>query len=152
MPDHGWTSPALAGFISIALVPDLKYPGNPPSIGNPDTIGSRTALFFTMIIISVAALVLAISLARSLLTRLAGRNAALLGAAIYIVIIALTQYTLPEINEVPEHFSAVVLWHFRVASPGIHLVLWTTIGLLFGALTERVFAQAASPRLAPMSR
>ena len=143
---------ALAGFISIVLVPDLKYPANPPSIGNPDTIGNRTALFFTMIIISVASSVLAISLARSLWTRVAEWNAALLGAAIYIVIIAMTQYTLPEINEVPEHFSAVVLWHFRVASLGIHLVLWTTIGLLFGALTERVFARAASARLAAMSR
>jgi hypothetical protein len=143
---------ALAGFISIVLIPDLKYPANPPSIGNPDTIASRTGLFFTMLIISVAALVLAISLARSLLTRLGGWNAALLGAATYIVIIAIAQYALPEINEVPAHFSAVVLWQFRVASLGLHIVLWTTIGLLFGALTERVFAQAGGARLVTTSR
>jgi hypothetical protein len=143
---------ALAGFVSIVLIPDIKYPSNPLSIGNPDTIGSRTALFFSMIIISVAALVLAISLARSLLTRLGGWNAALLGAATYIVIIAMAQYSLPDINEVPEHFSAVVLWRFRVASLGIHIVLWTTIGLLFGVLTRRVFAQSANGRLAAMAR
>lgn len=139
---------ALAGFVSIVLIPDLKYPANPPSIGNPETIGSRTALFFTMIVISVAAMVLAISLARNLLIRLGGWNAALLGAAIYIVIIAIAQYTLPEINEVPDHFSAVVLWQFRVASLGMHIVLWTTIGLLFGALTQRAFARTASGRAA----
>jgi predicted cobalt transporter CbtA len=143
---------ALAGFVSIVLVPDLKYPANPPSIGHPDTIGSRTALFFAMIVISVAALVLAISLARSLVRRRGGWNAALLGAATYVVIIAIAQHALPEINEVPEQFSAVVLWHFRVASLGIHVVLWTTIGLLFGALTERAFAQATSGRLTATSR
>jgi hypothetical protein len=47
---------------------------------------------------------------------------------------------LPAINEVPDQFSAAVLWRFRVASLGIHAVLWTTIGLLFGALTERAMA------------
>src|SRR3984957_7962815 len=40
---------ALIGFVAIYLVPDLKYPANPPSVGNPDTIGTRTALYFGMI-------------------------------------------------------------------------------------------------------
>jgi Probable cobalt transporter subunit (CbtA) len=53
------------------------------------------------------------------------------------VAIAIVQYVLPEINEVPEQFSAIVLWRFRVAALGIQVVLWTTIGLLFGVLTER---------------
>jgi len=143
---------ALAGFVSIVLVPDLKYPANPPSIGNPDTIGSRTALFFSMIVISVVALILAISLARNLMTRHDRWNAALVGAATYAVIIGIALYALPEINEVPEQFSAVVLWHFRIASLGVHAVLWTTIGLLFGILTERAFAQAGSGRLTATSR
>jgi Probable cobalt transporter subunit (CbtA) len=50
---------ALGGFVAIVLVPDIKYPANPPSIGNPETIGLRTELFFVMLVISVAALVLA---------------------------------------------------------------------------------------------
>ncbi len=37
---------ALGGFVAIALVPDLKYPANPPSVGNPETIGFRTELYF----------------------------------------------------------------------------------------------------------
>ena len=57
---------ALGGFVAIALVPDLKYPANPPSVGNPETIGLRTELFFVMLVISVAALVLAVALARRL--------------------------------------------------------------------------------------
>jgi len=132
---------ALAAFVAIVLVPALKYPPNPPSIGNADTIGSRTALFFTMIVISVAALIVAVLLARSLTKRLGQWNAGLVGAAAYVLIVVIAQYVLPTIDEVPEQFSAVVLWHFRIASLGLHAVLWTTIGLLFGALTERAFAQ-----------
>jgi hypothetical protein len=130
---------ALAAFVSIVLVPDLKYPANPPSVGDPDTIGSRTALFFTMLVISVTALVFAISLARSVMKRQGPWNATLLGAAAYVVIIAIAQYALPGVNEVPEHFSAVVLWNFRIASLGLHAVLWATIGLVFGFLAEQAF-------------
>ena len=53
---------ALAGFVAIVLVPGVKYPANPPSVGNPETIGLRTELYFVMLVISVAALVLAVTL------------------------------------------------------------------------------------------
>jgi hypothetical protein len=44
---------------------------------------------------------------------------------------------LPDVQEVPDQFPAVVLWRFRVANLGIQAVIWTTMGLLFGYLTER---------------
>ena len=44
-------------------------------------------------------------------------------------------------NEVPDGFPAVVLWGFRMAAFGAQLIMWATLGLLFGALTQR--AQAA---------
>jgi len=53
---------------------------------------------------------------------------------------------LPTINEVPDQFPAVVLWQFRIASLGAQLIMWTTIGLVFGALTERA---ATAKRLRP---
>ncbi len=46
---------ALLCYIAIVLVPFLKYPPNPPGVGDPSTIGMRTALFFTMIGLSLAA-------------------------------------------------------------------------------------------------
>jgi predicted cobalt transporter CbtA len=58
-------------------------------------------------------------------------------AAAFIIIIAFCQLVMPDINEVPENFSATVLWRFRMASLGTQIIMWTTIGLLFGALTER---------------
>jgi hypothetical protein len=138
---------ALGGFVSIVLVPALKYPANPPSVGNPETIGLRTELFFVMLVISVAALVLAVALARRLSARYGPWKATLIAGAAFVVVIVIVQYVLPEINEVPEQFSAVVLWRFRVGSLGIHVVLWTTIGLLFGALAERSFAERFGQRL-----
>jgi predicted cobalt transporter CbtA len=30
-----------------------------------------------------------------------------------------------------------VLWQFRIASMGAQLIMWATIGLVFGAATER---------------
>lgn len=46
---------AIGGFTAIELVPFLEYPADPPSVGNPATIGHRTALYFAMIAISFAA-------------------------------------------------------------------------------------------------
>jgi predicted cobalt transporter CbtA len=127
---------AGAGYLAVVLVPALKYPPNPPSIGEPGTIGSRTVLFFTMLVVSIAALSLAVTLGRRLVSIYGGWNAILISGAAFIVIVAVAQLLLPEINEVPDQFSAVVLWRFRLASLGTQAVMWGMIGLLFGGLTE----------------
>jgi hypothetical protein len=101
----------------------------------------RTSLYFVMIAVSIAALALAVKLARHLAARHGGWNATLLALAAYVVIIAATQLLLPAVNEVPDAFPAVALWKFRIAALGIQVVLWTTLGLLFGALAEREFAK-----------
>ena len=130
-----------AGFLSLVLVPQLKYPPNPPSVGRMDTIAYRSEFFFLMIFISVGALVWAILIARSLTARYGGWNAGLLAAAMFIGIIVVAQLVLPDINEVPEQFPAVVLWRFRVTSLGMQVILWSAIGLLFGAAAERLLSR-----------
>jgi predicted cobalt transporter CbtA len=145
---------AVSAYVAIVLVPSIKYPANPPSIGSPETIGSRTGLFFFMLVISVTALALTVILTNRLRARFGIWNATILAGAAFVVVIAIAQYGLPAVNEVPEQFSAVVLWRFRIASLGIHAVLWTIIGLLFGALTERsMAAQVGRPLAArPLAR
>jgi hypothetical protein len=132
---------AGAGFLSLVLVPQLKYPPNPPSVGQPETIAFRSEMFFLMIFISVAALVWAILFARHLTGRYKAWNAGLLAAALFVAIIAVAQLVLPDINEVPDQFPAVVLWRFRIASIGMQVILWTTIGLLFGIAAERILSR-----------
>jgi pimeloyl-ACP methyl ester carboxylesterase len=132
---------AGAGFLSLVLVPELKYPANPPSVGQPETIGYRSELFFFMILISLAALVLATIIARRLAPHYGNWNAGFLSAAAFIGIIVIAQLLLPDINEVPDQFPAAVLWRFRIISLGIQVILWSTFGLLFGAVAERVLTK-----------
>jgi predicted cobalt transporter CbtA len=40
-----------------------------------------------------------------------------------------------------------VLWQFRMASLGAQTIMWATIGLAFGALTERAEASPSASRL-----
>jgi hypothetical protein len=137
---------ALVSFVAVFVVPYLKYPANPPSVGNPDTIGRRTALYFIMIAISVAVAVGAVIAARSLMPRLGLWNATLVAVGGFIVVVAVAGWLLPVVNEVPADFPATVLWRFRIASLGTQLVLWTTFGLLFGALTDRALRRRTSTR------
>jgi Probable cobalt transporter subunit (CbtA) len=128
---------AAIAFVIATLVPDLKYPANPPSIGEPETIGLRTGLYFSMIAISIVAALAAFSLRKMVATRLGAWDATLVGAFAFVVMIAIACYALPTVNEVPEIFPAQTLWTFRLVSLGIQAILWGGIGLMFGALTER---------------
>ncbi|MGF6572366.1 Probable cobalt transporter subunit (CbtA) [Paraburkholderia fungorum] len=128
---------ALAAFIALVIVPNIKYPANPPSVGDPETIGMRTGLFFLMIAISIAAMVFSLKVRRRAVLKLGAWNGSIVAGLVFIVIIAAVQLSMPVINEVPAAFPAVLLWKFRVAAIGMQVIMWTTIGLLFGALVER---------------
>ena len=138
---------ALSGFIAVYAVPILKYPANPPSIGNPDTIGLRTAIYFGMILLSLASMIAAWNVRNRLVEQFGAWNATLIGAAVFVVAVVIFALAMPPLNEVPEGFPAVVLWQFRMASLGAQAIMWTVIGLGFGAWVERDFAQAKQGRL-----
>jgi Probable cobalt transporter subunit (CbtA) len=135
---------AAAGFITLILVPQLKYPANPPAVGDPATIGARTALYFTMIALSVIAAVAALSTARQLARRFGVWNGAIAAGTAYAVVITAGMLILPAVNEVPADFPATTLWNFRLASLGIEALLWTTLGLAFGPLAESRMAAKSS--------
>lgn len=136
---------AAAAWLALALVPAIKYPPNPPAIGNPDTIGIRTALYLAMVVVSVAALAGAVAWGRSAAARHGPFNAAIYAAAGYLVVIAIAMLLLPVIDEVPEGFPADLLWRFRITSLGLQAVIWTTLGIGFGIAAERLLVPAARP-------
>ncbi|MGH7029409.1 MAG: CbtA family protein, partial [Stellaceae bacterium] len=138
---------AAVGLIAVYIVPSLKYPANPPAIGDPATIGARTALYFSMIAISLAAMIAAGMLRLRLLARFGAWNAALIAAAAYLIVVVAAGLALPAVNEVPRQFPAVVLWRFRIASLGAQLITWATIGLVFGAAAERMVAPGSRLRV-----
>ncbi|MET4922892.1 CbtA family protein [Streptomyces sp. PSRA5] len=130
---------AGAAFTTVYLVPFLKYPATPPAVGNPDTIGKRTTLFFLMIALSVLVAVIAVIAGRRLAPTLGNWNATVAAAGGYVVVMAVACLLLPpNTDAVKETFPAALLWEFRLASLGVQALLWTAFGLIFGALAERV--------------
>jgi hypothetical protein len=129
---------AGAAFLTVYLVPFLKYPATPPAVGNPDTIGKRTTLFFLMVLLSVGLAVLAVIAGRRLAPRLGNWNASVVAGAGYTTVVAVACLVLPANSAaVAESFPAALLWEFRLASLGVQALLWTAFGLIFGALAER---------------
>ncbi|MFE0351567.1 CbtA family protein [Streptomyces griseoluteus] len=125
-------------LLAVYVVPFLKYPANPPSVGDADTIGKRTTLYFLMMLLSVLLAVGATLLGRRLAPRLGNWYATLVAVAAFALLTGLAYAFLPVVNEVPEHFPATLLWRFRLSALAIQTVLWAGFGLLFGELAERL--------------
>jgi predicted cobalt transporter CbtA len=138
---------AISGIVAIYIVPNLKYPANPPAVGDPATITMRTELYFSIILISLAAMIAAWMARNRLVSKFGGWNAALIAGAGYLVVMIIVALALPSVNEVPEGFPAIVLWQFRMASLGAQTIMWAAIGLAFGALTERAAKSQRGLRL-----
>lgn len=129
---------ALGGFLLAYLVPILKYPANPPAVGNPDTLDKRTTLFVLMIALSVLLGVAAILLGRRLAPAWGNWNASIAAGVAFVAVVAVAMVVLPSSENTPKGFPATDLWEFRLASIGLQAVLWAAFGLLFGFLAERV--------------
>jgi predicted cobalt transporter CbtA len=133
---------ALIGFVVLIVVPQIKYPANPPAVGHGETIGYRTATFLAMLVLSIVAAAIAAYLRDRLLVRLGAWNATVVAAVVFVAVVAAAMFAFPAINEVPEAFPAVLLWQFRLASLGTQAVLWGVLGLAFGFVAERQLARA----------
>jgi predicted cobalt transporter CbtA len=144
---------AAGALTAVYLVPFVKYPPNPPAVGQSDTIGERTACYLAAVLASVALAGAAVWLARRLTDRLGGWNAALVAAGTYVAAVAVVFVLLPNVAETPQPmrdasgviiypgFPADVLYEFRLLSLGTQLVLWLTIGLVFAALAGRLLGE-----------
>lgn len=144
---------AAGGFLAVYLAPFVKYPANPPAIGDPDTIKDRAGLYLLMVFCSVLFLVAAVWLGQRLRKRLANWNASVLAAATFVVAIGIVMAILPRLGHSTETplpltnaggmivypgFPADVLFDFRLYSVAAQLILWATIGLVFAPLAERL--------------
>ncbi|MGH6798437.1 MAG: CbtA family protein, partial [Roseiarcus sp.] len=86
---------ALSGIVAVYVVPNLKYPANPPSVGDPETIKIRTALYFSMIAISLAAMIAAWMIRNRLVPRYGEWDASLIAASAYLIAVVLVSLALP---------------------------------------------------------
>ena len=148
---------AAAGFAGFFLLPFLKYPAEPPGIEHVQSIQTRGGLYLAMVAICVVSVVAAGLAAGRLASRLGGRRATLVALAGLAVWVAIVAAILPSVGMsqplrdasgavVYPRFPSGVLFQFRLCAVGIQVVLWTTVGLAFGVLAERLTANA--PRAA----
>jgi len=129
---------ALAGFVAVGLVPFLKYPANPPSVGNADTIGSRTTEYFIYLLISITAAVAATVLGQRLWRQRGTYVAVLAGVGAYLVVVVVAGLLMPTVNEVAD-FPADTLWYFRRASLLTQAAMWTAIGVILVGMVGKLY-------------
>jgi predicted cobalt transporter CbtA len=146
---------ATGAFGAVYLVPFVKYPPNPPAVGQADTIRDRTGWYLAIVLASVVAAIAAVWLARRLDARLGAWNGRLLATGAYVVAIAAVMVLLPSVDETPgplrdasgaivyPGFPADVLYEFRLVSLGTQLVLWAAIGVVFATLAGRLLGERA---------
>lgn len=128
---------SMIGFVSVALVPFLKYPATPPAVGSGDTIGDRTSYYFGFVLISVAFAAFSSLLAIRLLDEIGTYGAVLAGAGVYVVAVVVAGRMMPTVNEIGD-FPADVLWYFRRASLLTLATLWAVIGIGLTGLIGRL--------------
>lgn len=136
----------LLAFVSFAFVPWLKFPPNPPAVGDGDTIGERTALYFGFVALSVLFIVVAVLVARKLLDSQPAVIAVVAGAAVFIVLALVTGHLFPAIDEVPDDFDPNVLYSFRVSALATQAALWGTLTTVLTILVDRAFRRETERR------
>ena len=122
------------GFMAVVVVPFLKYPANPPAVGDPDTVNERTMLYFAVLALSI---LLAWAVWRFHRAARLGpiaqvwATAGLYSAGLAVIFLALPAS--PDAVDAP----ADLVWRFRLASLGALAVLWAVMALLAGTLLWR---------------
>jgi hypothetical protein len=135
---------AGAALLGIVLVPFVKYPPNPPAVGDPATINQRTISYLAIVVIGLVAVWAGVVASRSLRATAPEwlRAAAAVGG--FLIVVAIGYLLLPAIDEVPDTFPASLLWNFRLSSFGTQVTLWSALGLAFAALLSRLGATPAA--------
>ena len=124
---------AAVMLLVIYIVPALKYPANPPAVGDPETIYYRESLYITLLTISGFS-----ALGLAFLYRKLGdkKGKQIVIPVIYIGIIATAFMILPP-N--PDEITAPMdlVMGFRIASGLTMSVFWGLLGLILGALWDK---------------
>ena len=137
------TAAVLGGAITVS--PWLKYPPNPPAVGDPATLSERQILYAAVIVLTLVVLIAATQFSTRL--RAAGwvDDQRLMLVAVAVVVPMAVIYALmpPPPDEIA--VPATLLWRFRLASLGGNLLLWGVLALGFGTLAAGAERRARVP-------
>ncbi|MDZ7884129.1 MAG: CbtA family protein [Mycobacterium sp.] len=141
---------AVAGFVTVAVVPWVAYPANLPGVGQPESAGERTTAYLAVIIASVALAAIAGTAAVRLAPRLGGWAAAVTGCVGYLAAISAVVIALPTFRETPSAitdsdgtllfpgFPADLLADFRTDALICQALLWFVIAGSYAVLLPSV--------------
>jgi predicted cobalt transporter CbtA len=124
-------------FAGAFLIPFFKYPANPPTVGDPATIGDRTASYFAMVVLSLLAVLAAWQTAKILRERKVSAPVRHLSVGLGLVLAVTVLFVRLPAAPDPGNFPAGLLWDFRLSSLGTQFVFWAGLGVIFGLLCER---------------
>jgi hypothetical protein len=128
---------AAVGFGTLVLVPALKYPANPPAVGDPATVDQRTIAYLTLVGLSVVASLAAWRLSSYLRTQgLADHQRLPLVGLAYLTLVGIAYLAWPA-NPDAVTVPAQLIWRFRLATLGGAAALWTVLGVVFGWASSR---------------
>ena len=148
-----WVTPlrlAAAGWFALFLVPFLRYPANPPGVGDPATLSLRTSGYLAALAIGLVGVLTAALVARDLRRRAVSVPAGQLAVAAVLLATIAVSFVLPadpDALDVP----AALLWEFRVLAFASTTLLWAGLGVSFGLLQLRARSRSAAsaPELQP---
>jgi predicted cobalt transporter CbtA len=125
---------ALAAYVGVALFPFLKYPANPPGVGEPESIVLRQGLYLLALAIGIAGVGVALKISQSLQDRGVIQWAAPVGFLVGFGLIAyLALPGNPDAIRMPEE----VVTSFRMLSLIGLTLFWALFGATFGWLTRQ---------------
>jgi predicted cobalt transporter CbtA len=140
----GVSGAVLAGALTVA--PWLKYPPNPPAVGDPDTLTERQVLYVTVICLAALAGLGATVVSRHL--REQGRPDHVRVPAVVATVAVPMLLAFALLPGAPDDVlvPATLVWRFRLASLGANLTLWTVLVLALGwVATEADRRRSSSP-------
>ncbi|AIF84557.1 putative cobalt transporter subunit (CbtA) [Candidatus Nitrososphaera evergladensis SR1] len=126
----------LAGimWIVIYLAVAVKYPANPPAVGNPDTIYLRMTLYVAMLAISGAAAIGSAFLYKKMGPQKSARKAVV--PAVYVAVVIAAVFALPA-NPDPVTAPMDLVNGFRIASASTMAMFWLVLGAVLGVLWDK---------------
>lgn len=142
---------AAVGFATTALFPFLKYPANPPAVGDPATVSERTLQYAALVVFAIVVAVLVAKLSGWLRHRVDdATRLVVLGASVFLVFGGALMLFPPSPDSIDPSVPADLIWRFRVQSLGGLALLWAVLGLglgwLLGGATSTERAGSAAPR------
>jgi predicted cobalt transporter CbtA len=133
---------AFFAYWSVCLLPFLKYPANPPGVGDPDTIGYRQMLYLGFLALSVGVTALSIGLGRYVARSRGARPGPWIPMGVCLAVLSVVLYLLMPSNPDEVTMPADLVQSFRALSLVGLTLFWVVLGFLFGKLLSRGSALA----------